>query len=222
MVNSRLGHFTAAIFRWHPFSRSYGVILPSSLTIVLSLTLGFSPHLPVSGCGTGTYGLTSGFSWQYEIGSFGSFSSPSQLVRIVCGFACTQASLLGRALPAARSAYPSASPLRSNDFRWYWNLYQLSIAYDFRPGLRSRLTLSGRAFLRKPWIFGGQDSHLSFATHANILSRMKSTKPYSSASARIRCSSTNSMNSQASVVSLSPVYLQRRVTRLVSCYALFK
>ena len=109
-----------------------------------------------------------------------------------------------------------------NDFRWYWNLYQLSIAYDFRPRLRSRLTLSGRAFLRKPWIFGGQDSHLSFATHANILSRMKSTKPYSSASARIRCSSTNSMNSQASVVSLSPVYLQRRVTRLVSCYALFK
>ena len=27
----------------HPFSRSYGVILPSSLTIVLSLTLGYSP-----------------------------------------------------------------------------------------------------------------------------------------------------------------------------------
>lgn len=28
--------------------------------------------------------------------------------------------------------------------------------------------------------------------------------------------------SQASVVSFSPVYLRRRVTRLVSCYALFK
>ena len=62
LLNSRLGLFTAAIFRWHPFSRSYGVILPSSLTIVLSLTLGFSPHLPVSVCGTGTYGLASGFS----------------------------------------------------------------------------------------------------------------------------------------------------------------
>ena len=130
--------------------------------------------------------------------------------------------LLGRTLPTVRSAYPSVSPLRSNDVRWYRNLYLLSIAYGLRPRLRSRLTLSGRAFLRKPWIFGGQDSHLSFATHANILSRMKSTKPYSSASARIRCSSTNSMNSQASVVSFSPVYLQRRVTRLVSCYALFK
>ena len=62
LVNSRLGLFTAAPFPEHPFSRSYGVILPSSLTIVLSLTLGFSPHLPVSVCGTGTYDLASGFS----------------------------------------------------------------------------------------------------------------------------------------------------------------
>ena len=120
------------------------------------------------------------------------YSSPSQPSLEACGFACMQASLLGRALPAARSAYPSASPLRSNDFRWCWNLYQLSIAYDLRPRLRSRLTLSGRAFLRKPWIFGGRDSHPAFATHANILSRMKSSMPYSTPSARIRCSSTNS------------------------------
>ena len=40
--------------RRHPFSRSYGVILPSSLTMLLPLVLGFSPHLPVSVCGTGT------------------------------------------------------------------------------------------------------------------------------------------------------------------------
>ncbi|EOA08338.1 exodeoxyribonuclease III (xth) [Pediococcus acidilactici D3] len=32
----------------------YGVILPSSLTRVLSLTLGYSPRLPVSVCGTGS------------------------------------------------------------------------------------------------------------------------------------------------------------------------
>ena len=70
MVNSCLGHFTAASRRRHPFSRSYGVILPSSLTIVLSLTLGFSPHLPVSVCGTGTLSLVSGFSRQREINCF--------------------------------------------------------------------------------------------------------------------------------------------------------
>ena len=38
---------------WYPFSR-YGVSLPSSLTMLLSLILGSSPHLPVSVCGTGT------------------------------------------------------------------------------------------------------------------------------------------------------------------------
>ena len=38
----------------YPFSLSYGVSLPSSLTVLLSLVLGSSPHLPVSVCGTGT------------------------------------------------------------------------------------------------------------------------------------------------------------------------
>ena len=92
--------------------------------------------------------------------------------------------------PTPRSTYPSASPRRSNDPWWYRNLYLLSIAYAFRPRLRPRLTLRGRAFLRKPQIFGGKDSHLAFATHANILSCMQSTMPYSTASARIQCSST--------------------------------
>ena len=39
----------------HPFFRSYGVILPSSLTMLLPFVLGSSPHLPVSVCGTGIY-----------------------------------------------------------------------------------------------------------------------------------------------------------------------
>ena len=42
------------ILLWYPFSLSYGVSLPSSLTMLLSLILGSSPHLPVSVCGTGT------------------------------------------------------------------------------------------------------------------------------------------------------------------------
>ena len=36
----------------HPFSRSYGAILPSSLTEVLPSALGYSPRLPVLVCGT--------------------------------------------------------------------------------------------------------------------------------------------------------------------------
>ena len=87
MLNSRLGLITAAPSRSisititeHPFSLSYGVILPSSLTRVLSRALGFSPCLPVSVCGTGTSNLARGFSWQFGIGDFGTtLPSPSHL-----------------------------------------------------------------------------------------------------------------------------------------------
>ena len=54
LLNSCLGQFSAASSRWHSFSRSYGVILPSSLTMLLPSALGFSPHPPVSVYGTGT------------------------------------------------------------------------------------------------------------------------------------------------------------------------
>ena len=150
LVNSCLNLFTAACRSRHPFSRTYGVILPSSLTIVRSLTLGFSPHLPVSVCGTGTFDLISGFSWQRGISCFSSFASPSHLGLKICGFAYIHTSLLGRTQPTVRSIYPSASPLRSYNPWWYRNFYLLSIAYSFRSRLRSRLTLRGRTFLRKP------------------------------------------------------------------------
>ena len=61
LVNSRLGLFAAACRSRLPLSRSYGVILPSSLTTLLPLALGFSPHLPVSVCGTGTLASTGAF-----------------------------------------------------------------------------------------------------------------------------------------------------------------
>ena len=117
-------------------------------------------------------------------------------------------------LPCPRVTY--------SGLRWYRNVNLLSIAYGSRPRLRPRLTLSGRTFLRKPRIFGGQDSHLPCATHANIFSRMKSTVAYAPASARIRCSPTTLFVSAASVSGFSPVHLRRRATRLVSYYALFE
>ena len=63
LVNSRPGHFSAAPIGFermsrhpsrHPFSRSYGVNLPSSLTGFHSSALGYSPRLPVSVYGTVT------------------------------------------------------------------------------------------------------------------------------------------------------------------------
>ena len=62
LVNSCLGLFSATYSRRHPFSRTYGVNLPSSLTTLLPLALGSSPHLPVSVCGTGSTTNTHTFS----------------------------------------------------------------------------------------------------------------------------------------------------------------
>ena len=69
LVNSRYRLFTATPRSFHPrghsFSRSYGVILPSSLTRVLSSALGFSPHLPVSVLVRSlTLQPNRGFSWK--------------------------------------------------------------------------------------------------------------------------------------------------------------
>ena len=60
-----MGQFSAAWSPRHSFSRSYGVILPSSLTMLLPSALGFSPHLPVSVYGTGTVQTIAAFlgSW---------------------------------------------------------------------------------------------------------------------------------------------------------------
>ena len=74
LVNSRLSRFSATALssggeplhlERHPFSRSYGVILPSSLTVNHSSILGYSPRLPVSDYGTVTScRAPRGFSWQ--------------------------------------------------------------------------------------------------------------------------------------------------------------
>ena len=61
LLNSRLRLFSAAYFRRLPLSRSYGVILPSSLTTLIPLVLGFSPHPPVSVYGTGTLSIHTAF-----------------------------------------------------------------------------------------------------------------------------------------------------------------
>ena len=61
LVNSCLGLFSAAGRGRLPFSRSYGVNLPSSLTTLLPLALEFSSYLPVSVCGTGAADIRQAF-----------------------------------------------------------------------------------------------------------------------------------------------------------------
>src|SRR6476659_2408734 len=66
-------------------------------------------------------------------------------------------------------------PIGRTSATWYGNINPLAIDYAFRPRLRSRLTLSRRTLLRKPWTIGGRDSHPSFVTHAGILTSRTST-----------------------------------------------
>ena len=53
-------------------------------------------------------------------------------------------------------------PITQTSHYRYGNFNPFPIAYAFQPRLRGRLTLSGLTFLRKPWVFGGEVSHLSY------------------------------------------------------------
>ena len=74
--------------------------------------------------------------------------------------------------------------------RRYRNINRLCIDYAFRPRLSSRLTLGGLALPRNPWTSGGGVFHPSFATHACILTRWRSTTDHSEASRHHRRSPT--------------------------------
>ena len=88
-------------------------------------------------------------------------------------------------------------------------LNQLSIVYALRPRLRSRLTLGGRAFPRKPWVYGGQEFNLSYrysCLHSHFLTLHTRlplcfdalrTLPYHP--------NTYALGSEASVYNLSPI-----------------
>jgi hypothetical protein len=137
-------------FGRHPLFRSYGVNLPSSLTIILPLVLGFSPHLPVSVCGTGTIVLDRSFSWQCGTRYLSSRALPHHTSSLIKRIFLSNLTKCLDTHPIVCTSYPSASLHFSSELWWYRNINRLSITYAFRPQLRPRLTLSGRAFLRKP------------------------------------------------------------------------
>ena len=188
LLNSCLSLFSAATSRWHPFSRSYGVILPSSLTILLPPALGFSPHPPVSVYGTGTVRTIAAF-----LGACPSLSPTS--VRSSFGaafrirfFLRAWISALSRFSIPGRESYvcPHSSVVWQGS-----NLQLLSIGYGFRPHLRPRLSQGRSALPWNPWIFGLKDSHFHLATRSGILSPMFSICPLGHTSSYIRCSPTN-------------------------------
>ena len=131
LLNSCLGLFSAAHLHEHSFFRSYGVILPSSLTTLLPLALESSSCLPVSVCGTGISNLHKAFlALLYEYFPT-CISVPCDRVNQLPAYSlhkCPFALILRR--------------LR--------NFNRMCIGYAFRPHLSSRLTWSGRTFLQNP------------------------------------------------------------------------
>ena len=168
LLNSRLRLFSAAYSRRLPLSRSYGVILPSSLTMLLPSALGFSPHPPVSVYGTGPYKTIAAFldGWLTCFATL--WFAPHHVFPLIRGFASLSGTSLVPVFPFPGQAFHPCP--HSSVYTEYRNLHLLSIDYVFRPRLRPRLTQSRSALLWKPWIFGRKDSHLPLATHSGILS----------------------------------------------------
>ena len=157
--------------------------MPSSLTRVISITLVFSTCAPVS-----VLVRARAISLEDFLGGVASGTR-----RLIASWHRTSG--------YAASDFPEATPtcLPQDDHRlgflslprppigqltatWYRNINLLAIDYAFRPRLRSRLTLSRRTLLRKPWTIGGGESHPTFVTHAGILTSNRSTEPYDAAS----------------------------------------
>ena len=147
LLNSCLSLFSAACIRRHPFSRSYGVILPNSLTMLLPSALGFSPHPPVSVYGTGTINTIAAFLGTWLTSFVTLFHSTSRfwLDKRICQLITYTLVPVFPFLALALHMRP-----HSSDLLRYRNLNLLSIDYVFRPRLRPRLTQSRSALLWKP------------------------------------------------------------------------
>ena len=153
MINSRRSRFTVtgvSVNRSrYPLSRTYGVILQSSLTTILPSALDYSSRLPVSV-------LVRSLVLQ-PLEDF--LGRPSDDFTNV--IALEPVPWLARAdLPIPhlntvyRHFYSYGSPFKRRPsigpHKWRRNVDLLSIVYAFRPRLRYRLTLGGITFPRKP------------------------------------------------------------------------
>jgi hypothetical protein len=145
LLNSRLTHFIATPLRGCPFFRSYGANLPSSFKSFHSRALVYSTHPPVSVSGTGTLVYTGIF-----LGKKINRSARACALTSPCGT---------RIISTWTVSVLAYSGLNVGG-AGILNL--LVIAYALRPRLRSRLTLGGRTFPRKPWVYGGQEFNLSY------------------------------------------------------------
>lgn len=128
----------------HPFFQSYGANLPSSLTRFHSRALA---HL----CPPTCVGLRYGRLWEQREAFLGTLFIRSTLA-VASASPCGTVTI--NRLPDSEHASLHALTIAGAGM-----LNLLAIVYALRPRLRSRLTLRGRTLPRKPWVYGGPDSH---------------------------------------------------------------
>ncbi len=215
LLNSCLSLFSAAALARHPFSRSYGVILPSSLTMLLPPALDSLPS-PVSVYGTGTY-EHSGFS-RRRLPCFPTLFRSASRLWLVQGFPPHAPALAPASFPGSRLPHvPTVSVIRST-----------GISTCCPSATRPRLAL-GPDLPRADQLYpgnlgysaGGFPPFLSLLIPAFSLPALHCALRH--ASSRSQCSSTNaSRHSRASAACFSPGHFRRRTSRPVSYYALFE
>ena len=94
----------------------------------------------------------------------------------------------------------------------------LSIVYALRPRLRSRLTLGGRTFPRKPWVYGGQESNLAYRysclhSHSSSLHGCLRSRFYVSTTLPYHSHRTNPMKIQSFGIPLIANHYRREIAR---------
>ena len=191
--------------------------MPSSLAVIHSSTLGFSPHPPVSVYGTGRIALRDHQIF-LQVCLPALSDHPKTLGTV--GFQSPYA--LQPPFPSGGGSVTSRSlVLLQCEYR---NINRLSIRFASRLPLRSRLTLSRLTLLRKPGVFGVTISIVIIVTYAYIFFSARSSIPHGTPSTLSRMLPYHAYYyaSLASATVFMPGHHPRITARLVSCYALFE
>ena len=150
--------------------------MPSSLAVIHSSTLGFSPHPPVSVYGTGRHALRARPLF-LQVWLPALSDCPKALGTVAFHFRY----VLQPPIPSGGGGVTSRS--RSSLHDGYRNINRFVIGFPFRVPLRSRLTLVRLALSRKPWVFGDAVSTAFVVTHAYIFFSGRSSRPHGPPSA---------------------------------------
>ena len=179
--------------------------MPSSLTTVRPIASVCSTGPPASVCGTGAraFETLSGFS--------GTAPRRASRIRFAPGTGTCARDFPRARRPFGDGGVQNPAPPRRRRRRVAGrarcrNVHLPSLGVGSRLSLRPRLTLGGLALPRKPRVHGGRVTLSSLATHASILTPMRSTAGRPAASPPMGSSPTDSENQNpaASVSSLAP------------------